>query len=208
MPVDAAAGTLPAMKYSHPTPARVSLAAHSAGFTILELMIAVTVLGILLGIGVPSFQGIIRQNRLAAQTNELLAAAAMARSEAVKRGATVSICPVSAADQNLCGNDWSNGWLVFSDDQGTVGQFNADGTLPDDVIIQRWTASATRRITVSNAAVTSVTYRGDGGTTLGAGGATIFTVAPEPGYCSNAQGARDVTVTATGRVNAVRRDCP
>lgn len=196
------------MKKFHPIPAQVGRAARSAGFTILELMVTVVVASILLGIGVPSFQGMIRQNRLAAQTNELLAAAAMARSEAVKRGTTVSICPVSAVDQNLCGNDWSNGWLVFSDDQGTVGQFDADGTLPDDVIIQRWDASTARRITVTNAAVTAVTYRGDGGTTLGAGGATIFTVAPVRGYCNNAQGARDVTVTATGRVNAVRRNCP
>jgi type IV fimbrial biogenesis protein FimT len=202
------------MKKFHPTPAQVGRAARSAGFTILELMIAVAVLGILLGIGVPSFQGIMRQNRLAAQTNELLAAAAMARSEAVKRGTTVSICPMTApdADENVvaCADNssWSNGWMVFSDDQGTVGEYDHDGTEPDDVIIQRWTPSTDRRITVTNAAVTSLTYRGDGGTTLGAGGATIFTVAPEAGYCSNAQGARDVTITATGRVNAVRRDCP
>jgi type IV fimbrial biogenesis protein FimT len=198
------------MKNFHLKPAQVGLAARSAGFTVLELMIAVVILGILLGIGVPSFQGMMRQNRLAAQTNELLAAAAMARSEAVKRGSTVSICPISAVDENQCAGDssWSNGWMVFSDDQGSVGDVDMDGTLPDDVIIQRWTAATTRRISVTNGGITSLTYRGDGGTTLGAGGVTTFLVAPEPGYCNNAEGARDVTVTATGRVNASRRACP
>ncbi len=168
-------------------------------------MIGLTVLGILLGIGVPAFQGIIRQNRLAAQTNELLATAAMARSEAVKRGATVSICPVSTGNADECAGDssWSNGWLLFSDDAGD-GEYD-DGA---DTLIQRWPASTLRRMTITNEAVAAVTYRGDGSTTLGPGGDTTFTVAPTGDYCKDPDGARSVTVTTTGRVNASKRDCP
>jgi type IV fimbrial biogenesis protein FimT len=178
---------------------------RSGGFTLIELMLGISVLGILLGIGVPAYQGMIRQNRLAAQTNELLATAAMARSEAVKRGSTVSICPAATDGSNACSGDasWSNGWILFNDDDGD-GVY--DGGV--ELILQRWPTSAERRMTITNAGRTSLTYRGDGGTTLGAGVTTTFLVAPESGYCNNAQGARNVTVTATGRVNAVKRNCP
>ena len=209
MPVDRGAGTLPPMKKVQPSKVQPGFATRVAGFTVLELMIAVAVLGILLGIGVPSFQGMVRQNRLATQTNEFLAAAAMARSEAVKRGTTVTICPADPANANSCsGTDaWGNGWIVFADEEGTVGTIDINGA-PDDVIIQRWPAATDRRITITNAGVTSLTYRGDGGTTLGAGTTSTFVVAPESNYCANPDGARNVIVTATGRVNATRRNCP
>lgn len=176
---------------------------RSSGFTLIELMLGIAVLGILLGIGVPAYQGMIRQNRLAAQTNELLAAAAMARSEAVKRGTTVSICPLVTENGVVCAGAavWTNGWLLFSDENGNGGYDNAT-----DQILQRWPASTARRMTITNNR-TSLTYRGDGGTTLAAAG-TTFLVAPTGTYCKNPLGARDVTVSATGRVNAVKRNCP
>ncbi|MDY6946467.1 MAG: GspH/FimT family pseudopilin [Pseudomonadota bacterium] len=200
------------MKKVHPQ-VQAGLAARAAGFTVLELMITVAVLGILLGIGVPSFQGIIRQNRIAGQTNELLAATAMARSEAVKRGSTVTICPATSSadgDANTCSGTtaWGNGWIIFSDEVAPLGQINIDGTLPDDVIIQRSPPSAPQRMTITNNAITSLTYRGDGSTTLGIGARTTFIVAPNADYCEDPLGARDVTVSATGRVNATKVNCP
>ena len=60
------------------------------GFNVLELMVAVAVLGVLLGLGVPSFTQMIRDNRVVADTNELVVALSAARSEAVKRGPTLS----------------------------------------------------------------------------------------------------------------------
>ena len=67
------------------------------GFTLLELMITVAVLAILLSLGVPSFAETIRNNRVAAQTNELVTALSLARSEASKRGMPVSVCAGAAA---------------------------------------------------------------------------------------------------------------
>ncbi len=90
------------------------------GFNLLELMVAITVLGVLLGIGVPSFTQMMRTNRLAEQSNSLVAALSYARSEAVKRGFRVSACPGAG---NACtgGTDWNAGILVFTDDTGTTG---------------------------------------------------------------------------------------
>lgn len=165
-------------------------------------MITVAVLAILLGVAVPSFNTMIRQNRLTANTNEFLATMALARSEAVKRGALVTVCPVTQQSPNQCANDqWSNGWIVFSDD-------NTTGQVDDvDVIIQRWPASTPEQIRITNTGVNLVTYRGDGGTTLPPGRRLTFTVAPERN-CANPNGARTVTVIAAGSATAARVPCP
>lgn len=169
-------------------------------------MIAVSVLAILLGIGVPSFNDMIRQNRLANQTNDFLAAAAVARSEAVKRGKLVSMCPTAAnaAAANACSGDdaWSNGWLVFVD-ENTIGII--DGT---DAVIQSWPTSTTQRINITNPNTLFISYRSDGSTTLGLGNRSTFSVVPYRGYCANPQGARSVVVSAAGRVNVTRVNCP
>lgn len=98
------------------------------GFTLLELMVAITLLGVLLGIGIPSFNETIRNNRTVAQTNEFITALNLARSEASKRGLPVAICAANAA-QTACAsaaaNNWMNGWLVFTDQGATVGAIDA-----------------------------------------------------------------------------------
>lgn len=65
---------------------------RQAGFTLIELMVALAVLAIVLGIGVPSFQNIMERNRAASQTNELLGALQATRSEAIRRNATHRFC--------------------------------------------------------------------------------------------------------------------
>lgn len=86
-----------------------------AGFTLLELMITIAVLGILLGVGVPSFMGVIHTNRLATSTNELVTALHAVRTEAIKRGHRVTLC--KSPDGNACttNGNWSQGWIIFDD---------------------------------------------------------------------------------------------
>jgi len=84
------------------------------GFTLIELMITVAVVAIVLAIGVPSFQEMMRNNRAATHMNGIIGALNLARSEAIKRGRRVSLCPSS--DQAGCsGSDWAKGWIVFVD---------------------------------------------------------------------------------------------
>lgn len=109
------------------------------GVTLIELMVTVAVAIILLGIAVPSFQSVIRTNRIASLTNELVAALNLARSEAITRGTTVTLCrtdnpntPINnIADPHTgptcstaAGTGWPNGWLLFVDD-------DRDGTVDD-----------------------------------------------------------------------------
>ncbi|MBA2591633.1 MAG: GspH/FimT family pseudopilin [Pseudomonadota bacterium] len=70
------------------------------GFTLIELMIAVAVLAIALGAGVPSMSEFIKNSRLSVQTHALIASLHLARTEANKRNAWVTLCK-SAEAANL-----------------------------------------------------------------------------------------------------------
>jgi len=84
------------------------------GFTLVELMIALVILAILLGVAVPSFQGAALSGRLSAYANDFVASTQLARSEAVKRNAAVRLC-VSAGGA-ACDDEggWESGWIVVT----------------------------------------------------------------------------------------------
>jgi type IV fimbrial biogenesis protein FimT len=91
-----------------------------SGFTLLELVITIAIAGILMAMAIPSFNAMMRNNRLTTYANEMVTSLNLARSEAIKRGVNVSVRKLSAAGT---GTYWSNsGWNVFVDIDG-------DGTL-------------------------------------------------------------------------------
>jgi type IV fimbrial biogenesis protein FimT len=102
---------------------------YSRGFTLLELMITVSVMAILLGLAVPTFTDIIRNNRLSAAANDLLHSTQVARSEAVKRQTPVVICATadSTATVPACSDGAFTDWVVFVD---TNGNWSVDATEP------------------------------------------------------------------------------
>ena len=90
------------------------------GFTLVELMVTLAVAAILLGIGVPSFAGAIKNARLSTPWSELRQSLLLARSEAVKGSHVVAVC--ARASDTACGTDWDDGWLVYIEDpSGTAG---------------------------------------------------------------------------------------
>lgn len=88
---------------------------RSHGFTLVELMVTIVVLGVLLAVAVPSFQSMIRRNAVASASNSLLADVSYARTEALTRGNVVSICPSSNGSSCTdSGADYESGWLVYT----------------------------------------------------------------------------------------------
>ncbi|MCD9086513.1 GspH/FimT family pseudopilin [Stenotrophomonas sp. SY1] len=85
------------------------------GFTLVELMVTIAVLAIIAAIAVPSMQGIIKSNRLSAASTELVAALQLARAEAVRRNARVTVC---ASDDGLActATDAWTRWIVLGRD--------------------------------------------------------------------------------------------
>lgn len=100
----------------------VDAPASKRGFTLIELMVTIAVLAILLTVAVPNFQMFVMNNRMASQTNDLITALSLARSEAVKRAANVTVC--ASSDGATCPaasastTSWAPGWLV-TDSAGT-----------------------------------------------------------------------------------------
>ncbi|MGH8175841.1 MAG: GspH/FimT family pseudopilin [Steroidobacter sp.] len=166
------------------------------GVTLLELMTALAVLAILMGVGVPAFNNIVRNSQIAAQSAGLVQALNLARSEALKRGVRVSVC-AAAASGNDCGAAaaWNNGWIVFADDFGAAGVID-----PADLpfIIQNWPAQASGvQITIAQPSVTF--------TRMGrAEFARTFTVSKSG--CSGDQ-RRQIGVATSGRIGLQHLPC-
>lgn len=92
------------------------------GFTLVELLIALLIGAILATLAAPSFMDTIRRNRLVSASNDFLATLNYARSEAIKRGQTITVC--ASSDQATCTNDgWENGWIIMDDNNQVLRVF-------------------------------------------------------------------------------------
>ncbi|MDJ0926956.1 MAG: GspH/FimT family pseudopilin [Gammaproteobacteria bacterium] len=92
---------------------------HAEGVTLIELMVVLAVLATVLSVGIPAFNQFTAANRMTASVNDVMAALQLARSEAIKRRGTVTVCasanpeaviPACAASGGL-----TQGWIVFTD---------------------------------------------------------------------------------------------
>ncbi len=97
---------------------------HGAGFSILELMVTITVLSVLLAIAVPSFRGVMRRNSVSSAAGNLMGDLQYARGEAATRHKFVSLC--RSTDGKTCAADaattsYEQGWLVYSYDADVDG---------------------------------------------------------------------------------------
>lgn len=162
---------------------------QSAGFTLIELMVTVAVVAILLGLAVPNLGTAIQNNRATTQANALLAALNLARSEAVKRGTLVSVCPLEKdANPPDCADDddWPNGWFVY-----------LEGTNPKE-LLRVWPAPAG---VAKFEGPSKVTYTGSGTIT-----GTTASFQHEMTNCTSDQ-ARTIEVSATGHATVAKSTC-
>ncbi|WP_151705124.1 GspH/FimT family pseudopilin [Nitrincola alkalilacustris] len=154
-----------------------------AGLTLVELMVTVSVLAVLLGVAAPSFVSTVQNSRATTLANAIVYAFNLARSEAVRRGDDITVCP-SLNEETCSGNDWTVGWIVLA---------------PDGTVIRSW--SSPQIGAVISLAQADVVFNGLGGLT---GDAITFDA-----YYEGCKGdkARAVDIRVTGRISVGRIDC-
>jgi type IV fimbrial biogenesis protein FimT len=81
------------------------LASFQRGFTLVELMLAIAIFAILLAIAVPSFRDASLGSRLSSIANNMIASAQLARSEAIKRNAVITLC--ASSNGTRAGSSWT-----------------------------------------------------------------------------------------------------
>jgi type IV fimbrial biogenesis protein FimT len=114
------------------------------GFTILELMMTLTIAAVLLGIAIPSFRGMMISSRLRTATNDFAGAINTARSEAITRNTPVTFCRVATNTDTECAGSpdaWTN-WVIRNPVEvirrgeiSTAGSVSVSSTLTDDRIV-------------------------------------------------------------------------
>jgi type IV fimbrial biogenesis protein FimT len=163
------------------------------GFTLVELMYTIAVGAIVLGIGIPAFTETIRAGRMTTSVNTGITAMHVARSEAIKRRARVTLCRSNTDATPKCDNAGA-GYIVFvnaTDDQ----TFDAADTL---VKAGPWLADG---ITLKyDGLPTYVSYMASGFTRAIGGG----TLAGNIVLCDDRgnRAARVISLAATGRPQA------
>lgn len=160
------------------------------GFTMLELMIALSVAAILATIAAPSYQSMIVQSRLSTQSNEFLTALHYTRSEAIKRGIQVTMCKSSSGTGCTSGSNWQDGWIVYSD-RGVAGTMDgSDQILRVFPGLKGSTMDGGTRFANWIGYLSNGSSQGSGSSGLVGNG--TFTL------CNSAQGRR-ITINSTGR---------
>lgn len=154
-----------------------------SGFTAVELMVTLAVVGILVALAVPALGDATLSSQLSASANRLAASATLARSEAIKRNASVVVC--MSADGSSCASSggWEQGWVM----------------LRGATVLGRETAANTGfKMNVSPTSASSLTFDATG---VGATQATFTVCRALPN--AGAQ-ERIVTISATGRATVTK----
>lgn len=75
------------------------------GFTLIEMLVVLTVLAIMMVVGVPSFRSFVDGQKVKAASFGLMSGLMLARSEAIKRNTPVTVAPATA-------DAWISGWTI------------------------------------------------------------------------------------------------
>lgn len=165
------------------------------GFNLIECMIGIVIVAIIVTASAPSMFSFIQNSRASALSSKLVTALQFARSEAVKRAQTISICAAAGANKTTCGGatDWNNGWIVFNDvtASGTIANVSDRLSLSDDLPVHTSIASGAAYMTYDSLGFL-VTNGGN------------FTVTANG--CSG-QHMSVITLSNTGRVNVGSMAC-
>ncbi len=194
------------------------------GFTLYELLITVTIVGIVLSFGIPNMLQFNQNSRMTSTANDLHSAFHLARSESSRAKTNITVCASAnalAAGAN-CGGTWNQGFIVFVDEDGDINRsgatetvLRANGPIADGVTLAvadgatyfSFSSTGLGRPNVGgNPAVSQVVMCDERGNVTAAGGssaARLFVVTP----LGRATVFRD-TVLVDNALTAMGASCP
>lgn len=87
------------------------------GYSLVEVLMTLIIVGILVAIAYPSYRSFIQNTRVTTLTNDFMSSLAYARAEALKGDVAVTICPTADDNYYDCGPaaNWPRGWIIFQD---------------------------------------------------------------------------------------------
>jgi type IV fimbrial biogenesis protein FimT len=162
-----------------------------AGFSLIELMVTVSLAAILMAIGIPMLRDSVANNRLTAQTNEMIAAITLARSQAITLNQRITFCRTGSEAATTCSGSAGNWqfWLVRT----------ATGT-----VVRRGALLAGSLVVTSTLTSDQVVFASDG---LAQSNNVLVTGGPHINVCSNhstTDNNRQVTLGAGSRVSTAK----
>ncbi len=172
---------------------------RNRGFTIIELMVTVVILGIITTMAAPSFSRLIQRAQIDADVSVIQKAFSYARGYAVNQRIPVTVC--SSTDAATCNGsgDWTAGWIAFTD-KLTRGSLDSG-----DEILRVWqnvlAAESATLIEQSSTQVTAITFDSDGRVD----GQVDLLLFPNSQCGEN--DARLISVRTIGRATVTVRDC-
>lgn len=164
--------------------------AQQSGFTLMEILLAVSILVLTLVMSLPSMRDFLLNQRMRSDHSRLTMDLLYARSIAVNQGQRVVICPSSSGNECLPDPLWESGWLLFIDK-------NNDRNYNDGEIKLRIAPALTELIARSTRTRPQIRFFPDGSATGSA--ATITLCGPR-----GAQFARAIVISNSGRVRQLR----
>jgi type IV fimbrial biogenesis protein FimT len=159
----------------------------TAGFTVVELMITVTMVGILAAVAIPSMRTFMQNDRQWTQSSSLIMALNTARNEAIKQDTGVQVCP--SANQTACdpAGAWAEGWIVLSTSPTATTPIMTAGPLPTGTTLTEATGQVSVTFLSTGAAQTAAAF-----TMCDARGATYgrYTQITKPGSVTSSLGKK------------------
>lgn len=171
----------------------------AGGFTLLELMVTIGLIALLLRLAVPMFTDAALSNKVTSYANSFIGAAQLAKTEAIKRNATVQICRRARASEPSgtpsCASSgtWQSGWFVWVDSNG-------DSSMGSDEILQEQQPFGTDVTFCTGTESTGVCNTASGDYALNFLPGVIGSAAKDIILCKEAGKAKRVLSLSAGRV--------
>lgn len=171
---------------------------YEVGFTLVELIITLTIAGILIALATPAMQTFILDQRLTTQANDFIADLGLSRSEAIKRASNVVICKQGGSVSSpSCSTSaaWGAGWVAFVDT-------DSNGALAsnESVLRVRQSLDGGNTLDAIPSSTNSIVFANTGLTTLTSGNEVAMRICDSRG----ASKAVTVWVNFTGRTRIDR----